>query len=197
MTSMAAGFSRGESLASSVLIFAAAAQLAAVELFSQNAPLGVIVLTVLVINLRFTMYSASLAPHFKGLRTPWRFLFAYLLTDPAYAVSITHFEDSPQTHQKRWFYLGAAVAMWATYQVSTVVGVFVGANVPAGWGFDFAIPLTFLALLGKTIKERPHVGAALVAGVVSVVGFGLPSNLGLICAGLAGVAAGVGTERWR
>ncbi|MDF1555062.1 MAG: AzlC family ABC transporter permease, partial [Deferrisomatales bacterium] len=195
LTSVAAGFSLVEALASSVFVFAAAAQLAAAELLRLGAPLGVVVLTMLVINLRFTMYSASLAPHFNTLGARWRFLFAYLLTDQAYAVSIIHFEHSPQTHQKRWFYLGAAVVMWSVYQASTAVGVVVGANVPPGWGLDFAVPLTFLALLGKTIRSRPSLGAALAAGAVSVVGFGLPHNLGLVCAALAGVTAGMAAER--
>jgi 4-azaleucine resistance transporter AzlC len=195
LTAMAAGFARSEAMGSSVFVFAAAAQLAAAELVAQGATPSVVVLTMLVINLRFTMYSASLAPHFKDQGAPWRFLFAYLLTDQAYAVSIIQFETSPQAPHRRWFYLGAAVVMWATYQASTAVGVFVGAKVPAGWGLDFAIPLTFLALLGKTIKGHPSLGAALVAGLVAVLGFGLPNNLGLVCAGLAGIAAGVAAER--
>jgi predicted branched-subunit amino acid permease len=64
---MVNGLSSFEALAISVFVFAGAAQLAAVPLLSAGASVAVVVLTVLVINLRLTLYSASLAPHFRRL----------------------------------------------------------------------------------------------------------------------------------
>jgi predicted branched-subunit amino acid permease len=87
------GLSTLEALAMSVFVFAGAAQLAMVPLISAGASVAIVVLTVLVINLRLTLYSASLAPHFRRLPARWKGLLSYLLTDQAYAATITRFDD--------------------------------------------------------------------------------------------------------
>jgi predicted branched-subunit amino acid permease len=74
-----------EALGMSVFVFAGAARLAAIPLLSAGASVAIVVLTVLVINLRLTLHSASLAPHFKRLPVGWKGLLSYLLTDQAYA----------------------------------------------------------------------------------------------------------------
>ncbi len=69
-----------------------------------------------------------------------------------------------------------------------------GAGVPASWQLDFAVPLTFIALAIPTLKDRPTLVAAGVAGVVAVAGMGLPYNLGLPLAALVGIAVGLWIE---
>ncbi|MEX0840647.1 MAG: AzlC family ABC transporter permease, partial [Parvibaculum sp.] len=59
-----AGFGSAAGIGQSVIIYAGAAQLAATQLVAEAAPALIVVLTGLVVNLRFAMYSASLAPHF-------------------------------------------------------------------------------------------------------------------------------------
>ena len=70
------GLSTIEALGMSVLVFAGAAQLAAIPLLSAGASVAVVVLTVLMVNLRLTLYSASLAPHFKRLPVGWKRAFS-------------------------------------------------------------------------------------------------------------------------
>jgi predicted branched-subunit amino acid permease len=142
-----------------------------------------------------TMYSASLAPYFRELAGRWRAGLAYLLTDQAYALSVTRFRaDEPV--ERRWFYLGAAAPLWVVWQLCTVAGVLAGARVPESLPLEFAVPLTFLALLVPAVGDRPSAAAAAVAGTVAVVGADLPLNLGLVVGALAGVAVGLLTERW-
>jgi predicted branched-subunit amino acid permease len=86
------GLSALEALGLSVFVLSGAAQMAMIELISTGASVAVVVLTVIVISLRLTMYSASLAPHFRRLSAGWKGLLSYLLTDPAYAVTITRFD---------------------------------------------------------------------------------------------------------
>src|SRR5918998_405988 len=128
----------------SAFVFAGAAQLAAIPLISAGASVAVVVLTVLVINLRLTLYSASLAPHFRRLPAGWKGLLSYLLTDQAYAATITRFDDG-QTEEpdKRWYYLGAALAIWVTWQAATMLGVFLGSSASGGWCPAFLLPLVF------------------------------------------------------
>ena len=189
------GLSALQALAMSVFVFAGAAQLAMVPLISAGASVAVIVLTVLVINLRMTLYSASLAPHFRPLPAGWKGLLSYLLTDQAYAATITRFDEG-QTEEvdKRWYYLGAALAVWVTWQPAAMLGVFLGSRVSEDWSLDFVLPLTFIALVLPSIKDRLTATAALSAGATAVFLAAMPLNLGLITAALVGVMGGLVAE---
>ena len=189
-----AGLTPLQAVGLSVVVFAGASQLAAIDLFGSNAELLVILLTGVVINLRMVMYSASIAPHFRPLRTWWKSLCSYVLTDQAYALSIARYTDRDlDSTERRNYYLGVAVSLWVVWQCCTVLGIVVGARVPDSWGLEFAVPLVFLSLLVPAVTTRPKLVAAVVGGSVAVAGdvFGVPFNLGLIAGGLAGVVAGV------
>ena len=189
------GLSAFETVAMSVFVFAGAAQLAAVQLIAAGAPVAIVVLTVLTINLRLTLYSASLAPHLGRLPAGWKGLLSYLLTDQAYAATITRF-DAGETKEpdKRWYFLGAALAVWIAWQTGTAMGVFLGRWVSEGWSLDFVLPLTFIALALPTIKDRATTAAALLAGVAAVFAAALPLNLGLVTAAAVGVLGGLVTQ---
>jgi len=197
-----AGLSPAQAVGLSMVVFAGASQLAAVDLLARDASLAVVVLTAVVINLRMSMYSASIAPYFESLRRRVAALCAFLLTDMSYAIAIAEFTDGDAqsasddpsetgTTDRRWYYLGAAAFMWFVWQLATVGGVVLGASIPESWGVSFAVPLVFLALLVPELSDRPRTVAALVGGGVAVVGAGWPLNLGLLGGALAGVAAGV------
>jgi 4-azaleucine resistance transporter AzlC len=173
----------------SALVFAGASQLAAIELIAQGAPLTVVVLTAAVINVRMVMYSASLAPHFRHLPTRVRAVCAYLLTDPAYALSMAVYRE--RDADRLWYYLGAAVPIWVVWMVGTVVGALVGRGIPESWGLSFAVPLVFLGLLASTLRDRPSLVAGAVGGLVATLAAGVPLNLGLLVGAAAGIAAGV------
>ena len=189
------GLSAVEALGMSVFVFAGAAQLAAVPLLSAGASVAIVLLTVLVINLRLTLYSASLAPHFKRLPAGWKGLLAYLLTDQAYAATITRFDEGETEEQdKRWYYLGVAVAIWLTWQAATMLGVAVGSWASEGWSLDFVLPLIFIAAVVPAIKDRTTGAASLSAGIAALFCAALPLNLGLISAALVGVVGGLAAE---
>jgi len=182
----------------SILVFAGAAQLAALQLIGRDAPFLVVAATALIINARFVMYSASLAPHFQGVSTGRKALLAYLLTDQAYAFSIRRYAEHGGSVTARFsYYLGAASTLWVTWQISTAAGAFLGASVPQAWSLDFAIPLVFIALLIPAIRDRADGAAAGVAAVLAVMLIGLPYNLGLPLAAATGIVAGITVERVR
>ncbi len=180
----------------SVVIYAGAAQLAALNLLGAGASLPVVVGTALVINVRFLLYSASLAPHLAELSRRQRLLGAYLLTDQAYAVSVVRFRERLDPRSRWRYYLGAGLAMWFTWQVSTVVGAVGGGAVPESVPLGFAVPLAFLALLVPNVTDRPTIVAALVSGVVAVAASPL-GNGALPVAAVSGVVAGGALGLWR
>lgn len=180
----------------SLVVFAGASQLAAIQLMADHASLWVVVATGLVINARYLMYSASIAPHFNGSSLTKKSVLAYILTDQAYAVSIARFnENDGETVHKPSYYFGTALVMWAGFNASTIAGAMLGAFIPAGWNLDFAIPLTFIALIIPTVADRPALMAALVSGAVALLANGLPYNLGLMAAAASGILVGYRAER--
>lgn len=194
-TAMGSGLPIPEALAMSVFVFAGAAQLAMVPLISAGASVAIVVLTVLVINMRLTLYSASLAPHFGRLPAGWKSLLSYLLTDQAYAATITRFDDGEtEEPDKRWYYLGVALAIWVTWQAATMLGVFLGGWISEDWSLDFISPLIFIALALPAIKDRTTGAAALSAGGTALLAAAMPMNLGLITAALVGVLGGLVAE---
>jgi 4-azaleucine resistance transporter AzlC len=186
-----AGLSKVAAQMMSSIVFAGSAQFITAQLVHESAPGFVIVLTIAVINLRHMLYSASMAPYIASLPTRWKAVLSYLLTDEAYAPTILHYEKNGGIPYAHWFWLGAGLALWLIWQMSTAVGVFLGAAIPESWSLDFALPLTLIAMLVPVLRGRPAIAAALSAGVVALLGFSLPYKLGLILAALVGILVGV------
>ena len=189
-----AGLSKPAAQMMSSIVFAGSSQFITTQLVHESAPGLVIVLTIAVVNLRHMLYSASLAPYLASLSTRWKILLSYLLTDEAYAPSIIKYEKEGVQLFGHWFLFGAGFALWFTWQVSTALGIFLGTAIPESWSLDFALPLTFIAMVIPVLKNRPAIAAALSAGVVALIAFSLPYRLGLILAALVGIAVGTFLE---
>jgi 4-azaleucine resistance transporter AzlC len=189
-----AGLPAAPALAMSSIVFAGSAQFIGAQLIGAGTPALVIIVTTFIVNLRHALYSASVAPHVKRLPRLWKWLLAYLLTDEAYAVVIIHYNQPSETAHKHWFFLGAGLTLWASWQLSTALGIFVGAQVPASWSLDFTLALTFIALVIPALTDRAGVAAALSAGVVAVAAAALPLRLGLIAAAVTGIVMGLAVE---
>jgi 4-azaleucine resistance transporter AzlC len=189
------GISSALATAMSFVVFGGASQIVGVEQMSAGAPGVIVVLTAFLVNLRHVLYGASLAPHVEHASVRFRWLIAYLLTDEAYAVGIERYRRPDTSPHRHFFVLGAGVALWACWQVTTVIGVVAGAAVPERWALDFALPLTFLAIVVPAMRDRRAVAAALVAGAVAVAAHGWPYGTGLLAAATAGIAAGMLASR--
>jgi 4-azaleucine resistance transporter AzlC len=185
-----AGLIPSAAQAMSSILFAGSAQFLTVQLAGAGTPWLVMVVTAFIVNLRHALYSASLAPYVQNLSPLWKGLLAYLLTDEAYAITITRYQrDSDHTHA-HWYFLGAGLTLWTGWQLSTAVGIFLGAQVPSSWALDFSLALTFIALVVPALKDRPAALAAVSAGLTALVAYPLPYKLGIILAALVGIAAG-------
>jgi len=189
------GMSPGSTLGMTLLFFSGSAQLVALQLLAQGASALVIVATALIVNLRFIMYSASIAPYLHQLPRRWTWPMAYLLSDQSYAVCMGRLPSGELGRLSHYFYLGAALMLWLAWHVAVMAGVYLGASIPESWSLGFTIPLSFLALLVPAIRSHTTLAAALIGGGLAVAGHSLPYNLGLVCAALGGVVAGVLVER--
>ncbi len=189
-----AGISPAAAQAMSSIVFAGSSQLIAAQLIRDAAPAVVIILTIAVVNLRHMLYSASIAPYIAHLPARWKTLLAYLLTDEAYAATILHYEQNGITPASHWFFFGAGLALWTTWQASSALGIFFGTLLPASWPMDFAVPVTFIAMVIPVLKDKPAAAAALSAAVVAVLAYALPFKLGLILAAITGILTGAVLE---
>jgi len=174
----------------SSIVFAGSAQFITAQLLRDLTPGLVIVLTIAIVNLRHMLYSASIAPFTRDLPMRWKVLLSYLLTDEAYATSIIHDEENGKTPTGHWFFLGAGIALWVIWQFSTAAGIFLGTTLPPEWPLDFALPLTFIAIVMPALKDRPAVAASLSAGATALLAYSLPFKLGLVLAALVGILVG-------
>lgn len=191
---IAAGMPTYLALLMSVLVYAGNAQLAALQLLTSGSPIAIAILAALVINLRFSIYSLSMVPHLAAAGPRWRPLLSYLLTDNGYAVTLRGYEKPLGAADKVWFYFGCSAAIWVAWQIGTVLGVLLGARIPASWHLEFSIVLTFLGIVVPTIRDRAVAAAACAAGITAVLAWPLPLRLGLLIAAAAGIVAGMLTE---
>ncbi len=196
VAAISVGLNPFEAVGMSFIVFAGASQLAVLQLIGEGAVWVVMLLTAWVINLRFIMYSASLAPYLQDEPLKRKIPFAYILSDQAFGVSMSKFANEMPSNPA-WYYHGSALAIWITWIISAIFGAILGNLVPASWGLEFAFPLSFMALMFASIKDRPTLIAALVGGVTAIATKGLPYNLGLIISAFLGILAGVFAEKER
>lgn len=187
------GIPPAAAMAMSSVVFAGSAQFLLAQLAGLGAPGLVMVASVALVNLRHALYSASVAPALAHLPRRWKAILAYLLTDEAFAAAVTRLgQDGANRH---WFLLGAGLALWSGWQVSTAAGILLGASLlhhlPGIAGvLDFALPLTFIAIVVPMIRSRAALVAAAVAAGAALLCAGWPYQLGLLSAAVAGIAAG-------
>jgi predicted branched-subunit amino acid permease len=199
----AAGMDPWLAMAMSVIVYAGASQLAAIQLMAQHAPALIVVATVLVVNLRFMLYSASLAPVFRHFPLGKRILFGYLITDHVFAlVNANTNLHSPATSRAQDdsaldippYYLAITIAQWISWQITVAIGVFLGTLIPKDWSLDFAIPLVFIAIVIPALATRTHWVAAIAASIAALFTAAMPMKLGLIAAAFTGVIVGAWLE---
>ncbi len=191
-----AGLSIVQVVAFSATVFAGAAQFTALQLMQENAPTVIVLASALAVNLRVAMYSASLTP-FLGAAPMWQRAFAaYLTVDQSYACSIVQFEKEPKMSlpQRMAYFFGSVTPITPLWILATYLGAVLGARIPESWALDFALPITFLAMIGPMMRTLPHVIAAFVAIIVALLTISVPFNLGLLIAGTAGMIAGAQSE---
>ena len=181
----------------SSVVFAGSAQFLFAQLAGMAAPGAVIVGAIGLINLRHALYSASVAPYLAHLPRRWKCLLAYLLTDEAYAAAISPMMRPENRAVAHWILFGAGFALWFGWQLSTAAGILLGAQLPADLPLDFALPLTFIAIVVPLITDRVRLFTALLAGFAAVALSGLPYKTGLLLAALGAIGLGSGLLKRR
>ncbi|GJI97722.1 membrane protein [Duganella caerulea] len=195
------GLTVPQALGMTLLVFAGSAQLAALPLIASHSPIWVIFATAFVVNLRFVIFSALLAPHFAQL--PWRkrFVLGYVAGDMTVAMFLQKYPSEAPQVGKLSYLKGLLYPNWGAWQVGSIAGIFLGSTVPTEWGLGFAGTLAIICVMIPLVAGRPALCGVLVAGAVSVLAAGLPYKLGLLLAVLVGMLTSMaieeGIDKWR
>lgn len=175
-----AGLSFWQAILMNTAVYAGAAQLATINLMTLNAAVLVVVGTGLIINLRFLLYSAAMSPYLHESKPLVKFLCAFTLTDQSYAAMSANQDTFKTNTEAVNFYLGTAACMIITWHGSVIAGFVFGNFAPPSWSLDYAVPLSFVALLIPTLKNRKYVAVALFSTIASLLLHDLPLKTGLI-----------------
>jgi branched chain amino acid efflux pump len=184
----AAGFTLVDAGAMSVLVFAGAAQFAAVGYVAGGFSwLGIVLLTAFL-NARHLLYSAALAPWLADRRPAERAVVAHLLTDEAFALAITHFRRVGRADM--WGYWFAAIgATFIPWNLATIGGVLVGGALPdpSTFGLDVVFPAAMAGLAVALAAARREIVAAIVGGLLGVaIALAWDPAIGIVAGGLGG-----------
>ncbi len=176
---------------SSLIVGAGAGQTAAVEVVVAGGTVAIAVLSALIVNARFALYSAALAPMFGRFSRPWRWGLAYLISDQTVGLYGRGQERWTTPALQQFYILGITAPMRTAWVGGTAAGILLGPVVPGAWQIGVIVPLMFIALAIPGIRGLPELVAA-VTGVVAVVALkDLPLGLNIVAAALLGMTAGL------
>lgn len=166
LTARQSGLSVVETSATSIIVFAGAAQFVMVDLLRAGTPVPLIVLTVLLLNARHLLMAAALRPFVQVASIPRRLGLGYVLTDEAFAMGIGWFRRG---HRDLAYYAVFSTVLWCSWNAGTLLGAIFGAGVqdPQRFGIDFAITAVFVAIVAIGVRHRSDVTVALVAALVA------------------------------
>ncbi len=194
------GMSITEAVLMSLLVFAGSAQLAVMPLIAVGAPLWVIWAAALCVNLRFVVFSVHLRDYFMFMPRRRRLWLGYFTGDLTYVLFTRRFPSPGQTERQRHaqmaYLWGGNCWNWMFWQSLNMLGIFLGAALPARWGLEFAGTLALLAVTCSLITTRLRAVAALLAAAAAVLAYNLPYRLNIVVAIGVAVAATVLLERW-
>jgi 4-azaleucine resistance transporter AzlC len=188
-----AGFSPIEAIAMSTIVFAGAAQFAAVGYVASGLAWPAIFLLTALLNARHLLYSAALRPWLREVPLPRRAVMAHLLTDEAFALAAGHYRRLGRTDE--WgYWVGAFLSTFIPWNLATIAGVLLGAQIPdpAVFGIDIIFPAAMIGIAVGLITGRRELVAALVGALVGVAAAMVTSGaVGIVVGGLVGPLAGL------
>jgi predicted branched-subunit amino acid permease len=110
------GLTVAQASAMTLVVFAGSAQLASLPLIAAAAPIWVVFATALVVNLRFVIFSALMAPHFSHLPAASRVLYGYITGDITVGLYLQRYpvpeSASDRISEKLAFLRGLVVPNW-------------------------------------------------------------------------------------
>lgn len=194
-----AGLTIPAALVMTFTVFAGSAQLSVMPLLATGAPLPIVWVTALLVNLRFVIFAAASRRSFMHLPWPQRLFASYLNGDLGFALFSRRFanEDEYGNPEQWGYFYGLAAVNWVIWQAGSILGFLIGGLMPSDWGFELAAYLALLAVLIPMVQRIPAIAGVVSTAAVAVAAVRLPMRLGLLLAVLVGVTVALLGEAWR
>jgi predicted branched-subunit amino acid permease len=188
-----------QAIAMSLFVYAGSAQLAALPLIAVGTPIWVILLTSFMVNLRFVIFSLGLQAHFSRLSLWRRTLLGYFTTDFSYLAYLKRFPKpqsqvelaEDQEHLRMYSMIGFQAANWTCWQIGSITGILLASQIPNDWGLGFAGAVALIVIIGPMLDRASARWAAVTAGVIAVMTYGMPFRLNIILAIISALVVGM------
>ncbi|MFT4263591.1 MAG: AzlC family ABC transporter permease [Nocardioides sp.] len=176
------GFTALAAVLTSLLVFAGAAQFAAIAVVAAGGTPVAAAAAAGLMNSRFLPMGVALAPSLRAGAVVRAFQ-GQAIVDASWAMA-----DRGDGTFDRWFLFGATAPQWVTWQAGTIIGAYGGSLLGAlsRFGLDAVYPAFFLAVLVPELRDRNRIGVALggVLIALAVTPF-VPGGLPVLLASLA------------
>jgi len=185
------GFDPIMTYATSLIIFGGASQIVFLQLLSGGASSLIAITSVGVINSRHFLYGAVLSEYLQKLSLIKKLFISYFIVDQGFAVSNQYFKKNPNEEFKHYHLIGSGITLWFIWQVSTIMGIYLGSIVPEELGLKFAIPLTFIAIIINELRKIDHLIVMIVSGLTATFFYNAPFKTYIIISPLIGLFAAI------
>ncbi|MEE9185710.1 MAG: AzlC family ABC transporter permease [Candidatus Binatia bacterium] len=193
----------------SVLVYSGPAQFAVLEPLGSGKPALQILLATFLINLRFLVMSAALAPYFRGARRAAVLFCSHFVSASSFVLPYIRFQQQPASssqyegggrnaEENLRYFLGVAMTSFAVWVMGSGLGYGVALSVPAGFEevLRFVLPGYFACMLATELKGWT-IWLIIVASFFTAVPGSLLSPVwGWLCTTLAVVTVCWGIEQW-
>ncbi|WP_419096385.1 AzlC family ABC transporter permease [Pseudomonas atacamensis] len=181
-----AGLNESSTVLMSLLVFAGAAQFAALDLWGAHVPVVPLMITVFAINARHLLMGATLYPWLRELPLAKRYGVMLVVSDANWAMSMQAFNS-----RKPGFglLLGGGFALWASWTIGTWLGIYLGSAIknPVSLGLDMVMGCFLLAMAIGGKKNSRMTAIWIVAAAAALLAYWyLPKNSHVVVGALAG-----------
>ena len=183
------GFDPIMTYATSLIIFGGASQIVFLQLLSGGASSLVAITSVGVINSRHLLYGAVLSEYLNKLSLIKKIFISYFIVDQGFAVSNIYFKNNKEQNFNYYHLLGSGITLWLCWQISTIIGIYLGSIVPESLGLKFAIPLTFIAIIINELRKLDHLIVMIVSGLAATLFYNAPFKSYILISPLVGLFA--------
>ena len=187
-----AGLTIPQAVAMSAVVFAGAAQLVSLGMWSADATAITIAITVFFLTSQHFIYALTLRKDISVLASYYRIPLGFLLTDELFAVAM-------QKSQRRPYYLlGAGLSFYLAWVLFSVLGIYLASTIPnlSSLHLDFSIVAVLVAIIVSFIKNWISLLGVLTTIISSLCLTALHIEAAILISGMLGMGVAVYMGRW-
>lgn len=164
-----AGLNPFHMLIMSVLAFAGSSQFIGIAMMLQSASYISIALTILMVNLRYSLFTSTLAPLVARKSGLYTTLFSYGTTDETFALNLSSFQDEEEhwTHEEA---LGLDLLSMVVWAIANAFGCYASRLIHLDLSLvSYILTAMFLGIWSNYLKNRTMIITGLAAGILAVL----------------------------